>query len=195
MRDDQGYGQLRCPKCGALLEYGRRNCWLCGENDFPESAIAATQKPIAKQRSNYSFGLEGLLLVVTLVSICLGLITQFPGLGILVSVLLAPVFVRTVLVVRRRESLGVSVSLPTKIGLFLGSFGTAMVIVVIVSLASVGTFCAVCLGIALTTANGNIADGPIPIAISVITAIVATIFVVTLSNRWIRARWRRDTKK
>jgi len=47
---------------------------------------------------------------MTLASVCLGLLMVYPGLGVIVCVLLVPVLVRTVRVVQHRKAIGVPVS-------------------------------------------------------------------------------------
>jgi hypothetical protein len=173
-----------CDQCGAALENSPTKCWLCGARCDTPSSTTNLGDP-SPQLSGYSFSLEGLMLVVTLVSVCLGAFTLFPGLGILFAILMAPVLVRTTMVVRRRSKAGRSVSFAAKLGLFFGSFATAIVIVVLVSVASIGTFCAVCLGIGQEEA--------IPFA--AVMAILTTIGAIWLSFYWIRSRWRRDTNK
>jgi hypothetical protein len=52
----------------------------------------------------------GFFLLMTLASVCFGLLAVAPGLGIPVCVLLVPVLIRTTMVVRRREAAGAAVS-------------------------------------------------------------------------------------
>ena len=124
------------------------------------------------------------MLVITLLAVCFGMFQIFPGLGILLAIVLAPVFLRTTLVVQRREAQGSVVALWQRVLLFLGSFVTSIVILVVVSVAAVGTFCAVCLSAGTESA--------IPTA--GLVAAVVTVLILFLLARWIRARWRRDTK-
>ena len=184
--------EAHCPECAAPIEDGSHVCWLCSARldagELSSEGVSAGDRGVstaqgAPTAQKLSFSLEGLMLVVTLVSVCLGAFTLFPGLGILLAILIAPVFVRTVMVVRRREERGRPVDPLARIGLFLGSFATAMVIIVVVSVASLGTFCAVCLSIGKEEA--------IPFAAAV--AILVTIGAIVLLVRWIRARWRHDT--
>ena len=85
------------------------------------------------------------MLVVSLAAVCLGLIAEAPGLGIFVSLMLVPALVHTAQNVRQRELAGEKVSVATKAGLLLGSFGLAIVLIAVIGIAAFCTLCGVCL--------------------------------------------------
>ncbi len=147
---------------------------------LPPDAIAA----MARRPSN-QFSLATLFLCLTLGAVMMGLFVIAPGLGIAFAILTVPAFLRTTLLVRSKESRGQLVPTERKTILFLSSIATSVVVLVVVLVASVGTFCAVCLS------SGR--EATIPIAIA--AAVVPTIGVVILMIVWIRHRWRRDVRK
>jgi hypothetical protein len=180
---------LACPQCGARLAAGSEVCWLCGaavaaaESQPPTTQAAALPAPPAPvvRHAGASFSLGTLFVVMTLVAICCGLFIAAPGLGITVCIVLAPVLVRTAMVVNRREAAGRPVSMAEKAGLIFSSLLVAHVILAVVIVAAVGSFCAVCLSAGTEAA--------IPFAI--MAAAIPTILVLMLMVRWVRARYRR----
>jgi hypothetical protein len=124
-----------------------------------------------------------ILLIVSLLAVGVGVFRIAPGLGILLSILVLPAFVRTALVVQAKQSRG-ALSAAEKMLLFLGSFGTTIVVVVVVTISAVGTFCFVCLSAGTEAA--------IPAA--GVMALMAAAVVMVPIGLWIRARWRRDTR-
>jgi hypothetical protein len=143
----------------------------------------AVNPPAAAGR--VSFSISTLLLATTLVAVCAALIAEVPGLGIPVCILLAPVLIRTIMVVRRREAAGKHVSTGDKVVLILTSFVVINVILTVVGVAAVGTFCAVCLGtVAVLDEGAMVAAG--------LVALFVTISLVVLMYRWVRKRYQRD---
>ncbi len=182
-----------CPECGALLGEGVQTCWLCGwhREDAPPPRPAETVAPPVAPRSvdrGFSFSLETLMVVMTLVAVGVGAIMLFPGIGIILAIMLLPAFVRTAMVVQRRAEQGQAVALWQRVALFFGSFATLMVILAVVAVASVGTFCALCLGLYQSGSQ----DMSVPLAS--LAAIATTITVIVFATKWIRRRWRRDTQ-
>ena len=133
------------------------------------------------------------MIVVTLVAVICGVFAVAPGLGIPMAIIMLPVFVRTSMVVRQRETRGEDVSFATRAALFAGSFWTTVVILVVVGIASVGTFCGVCLGVyfGLESSGGSVAEVVASIIAGIATTIT-TILAIWFSVRLIRRRWKRD---
>jgi len=185
-----------CPHCGAKVLRQARRCWLCGSD--VEGALPAAPPPVAKQgkipavarptKAGFSYSLSTLMLITTLVAVCFGLFSVAPGLGVWICIFLAPVLVRTAMVVRRRKAAGRPVSVGQKFGMILGSLVVAHVILAVVTVSAIGTFCAVCLGIAESTPGPD--EAAIPFAI--LAAALAAILLLVLMFRWVRARYRRD---
>lgn len=189
-----------CAECGALLQRDVERCWLCDAPVHPPAPAnapapsgstspfdvaspfdAASPRAHAAPHREGSFSLATLMIVTTLVAVCCGLFLVAPGLAVTVCILIAPVLVRTAMVVRRREAAGRSVSLAERAALVVGSLVVAHVILAVVLVAAVGSFCAVCLSAGTEKA--------IPVAILV--AAVPTVAVIALMVRWIRSRFRR----
>jgi hypothetical protein len=134
-----------------------------------------------------------MLLIMTLASICMGLIVAMPGLGIFACILMGPVFIRTIKVVRHREAIGQEVASGEKITMFLGSFAVASVIAVIACICAFCSFCGVCASIfALGGGPGRdtwlIAVIMIPVAILSFWGVIRLIL-------WNRRRYRRAIGK
>lgn len=193
-----------CPHCGAELKSPWTECWLCGapirDDDVrPEAAAISPSRPRSTPRERVSFSLSTLMLVMTLATLACGLIVVAPGLGIVACILIAPVTVRTAMVVNRREAAGGRVSPGEKAMLFFSSFLVTSVIVAVVGVASVGTFCGVCIGGYALLGDTQAFRGeswPLIIAIfgiPILTALAVTIPIIRLLARWVRARYRRDT--
>ncbi len=190
-----------CPECGAVVGQGVVRCWLCGWQRDGDSASVSTQSvapPVTPRPVDhgFSFSLETLMLVMTLSAVGMGAIVLFPGVGIILAIMLLPAFIRTAKVVRRRAEQGRAVGLWPRVALFFGSFTTALVIIVVVSVASVGTFCGLCLGFYAVAEGGPGFDSLMILAavISGIAAIAATITAIIFSTKWVRRRYRRDTE-
>lgn len=131
------------------------------------------------------------MLMMTLAAVWLGLLAAAPGLAILVCILLVPVLVRTSMVVRRREAKGGSVGPGEKVALAAGSFMVTLVIVVVTTVAAVGTFCAVCIGVASATDMRESEIGGLVI-VSIFLALVVTGLLLWAFSKWVRNRYRRD---
>ncbi len=131
------------------------------------------------------------MLVMTLASICFGLLAVAPGLAVPMCVLLVPVFVRTAMVVRRREASGLAVSSTEKVTLFIGSFGVATVVAVVVGVAAFCSFCGVCL---LAVSVDNSYGGPGWFLGGILMFAIAGVSIrwVARSIKWIRRRYRHD---
>jgi hypothetical protein len=195
MNEPERVDAAYCPECAALVGVGVPRCWLCGwRRDGAQAStppvIIPSLVPRRPTDRPFSYSLESLLLLVTLVAVGLGAIVNFPGIGIVVAILMAPAFVRTAMVIRRRDEIGRPVTRWQRVGLFFGSFATAIVILVLVVVASVGTFFTVCLG--LFSADGT-QDLALPLAM--LSAGMATAAIIGFAVWWIRRRWQHDTER
>ena len=174
-----------CPNCGATYEPPASVCWLCHQN-LPTDAPRGTGTLAPESSFSFTFSIASILLATSLFAVFFGVLAMAPGLAILLAVLSVPAFVRTGLVVHRRSQLGKPVSAARKFLWFLGSLTVTTTVVTVVLFASVGTFCAVCLGGASVVNDPN---KPVPFAL--LAAGIATITAIVLSAKWIRRRWRR----
>jgi hypothetical protein len=182
---------LSCPRCNAANRDDRLDCWLCGAllRQGKDAAVGKAHEIITAQvvppsAHRAQFTLATMLLLITLLSVCLGLFMIAPGLGILLAIASVPAFVRTGILVSTRDAMGRPTSGPRRIWLFVGSVLTTLVMGAVVLVASIGTFCGICL------ASGQ--ESTIPIAGVVAAATTAGAIVLILL--WIRARWQRHVQ-
>ncbi|MAT68434.1 MAG: hypothetical protein CMJ58_02820 [Planctomycetaceae bacterium] len=170
------------------------SCWLCEARlaDAPARAAHAGHAPVV--HPGFSFSISTLLLIMTLTAIVLALTAAVPGLGVPFCVLLAPALVRTAMVVSKRKETGKDVSLGRKVSLLAGSVVVSGVIMSVVSVAAVGSFCGVCLGLAAAT-NPNDTFMPILMLFSGAVALVVSVLLLRLFAGWIRRRYRRDVEE
>lgn len=173
-----------CPICGASNSPPASVCWLCKQN-LSEGTATDVQSIVPRQTSSFTFSIASILLTTALFAVFFGVLMMAPGLAILLAILCVPALVRTGLVFQRRSQLGKPVPTGQKFFWFLSSLTVTTIVVVVVLVASVGTFCAVCLGAGT--------DAAIPVALLVAASV--TIGFLVASFRWIRDRWRRDLSR
>ena len=93
-----------CARCGASLHDGAERCWLCGMSIGPAGAGSSTPAVGSKHVEQFgTYSLASLMMFVTLFSVLCGAYAIAPGIGLALTILLLPVFVRTALVLRRRR--------------------------------------------------------------------------------------------
>ena len=179
-----------CRHCGTRNVPSAIRCWRCGYDLQPiDQATDIEALPdlpplprLPSPESTATFSLTTTFLILTLFCVGFGLFAIAPGLGILMAIGAMPALVRTTLVALRRRQLGREVSTARKIALFAGSLATTIVMAVVVIIAAIGSFCAVCLAAATDTA--------IPVA--AVVGIGAGLFVAFLFALVIRTRWKHD---
>ncbi len=117
-----------------------------------ENPWAAPSLPVHPNASTFTLG--SLMLVIALIAVCLGVTVEVPGLGILLIVLAAPALVRTLLNVSHSKAEGVTLTLPQKAALFLGSLG----IVALIALGALIAFVITCVpaGFVGIETDGNV---------------------------------------
>jgi hypothetical protein len=140
-----------------------------------------------------SFSLGSLLLVITAIGVLLGITVAAPGLGIALALLAVPPAIRTVMVVKQRQSAGQATGGTEKATLFLVSAFVTWVIVVALVASCCLTFCGVCAG-GLVLSGGS-PDEQLLLLLAGSATVVVAILVLWAFSYWIHARWRRDTKK
>lgn len=206
---------LRCPHCQATQSAGSTVCWLCGQSmpvvaeladsnaSHPIDAIVIGDidydSPYASPRSEetvamQTFRLVDILLLSSAICVLLGLYRVAPGAAIAVGAVLLPVLVRTVLVLRIRESRQLPTSGSDKLLFVVGSLLTAVGLYFVATVASiVAVFAALlfaCGGMLL--GNRTMTDRFVTMAMVGI-AVPLTIAYFIIAVRIIRKRWRRDT--
>jgi hypothetical protein len=197
-----------CPACGAEPWSQGTPCWLCGlvteappatasQAPRPEATTAPGALPPRRRpppADRFSFSLSTLMLLMTLATVWLGLLAAAPGLAIFACILLLPVLVRTSMVVKRREAAGGAVSTGEKLALAATSLGVSLVIVTVTTVAAVGTFCGLCLGMYEMYGDRRNAEDNV-ILMMVIAGSVTLLVLIGLGYlfaKWVRNRYRRD---
>lgn len=196
----QGSRLIYCP-CSAENPSDATTCWLCQRplpgqpTSEPGAALSPEQQPVLQSPPTVAprafseageqsqFPTIGLWLTLAVVGF--GVLLIAPGLAITLAIAACPALIRTAMLVNRRSQNGKSVSGSRRFLLFLGSLGTSVVVLIVVQVAAIGSFCAVCLS------SGN--KDAVPVA--VLFAIVVTIGVLFLCWKWIRRRWQRDIEQ
>jgi hypothetical protein len=170
---------VQCPECGAANEEGRSKCWLCG------TEVAAGQRaaPLTAHAPP-QFGLSSLFLIMTLICVCLGLVSIAPGLIVPLVVVVVPALVRTMSASKSWTRRGKQMTIGDKFGAFFTSLGIVILIVVAGNIA----FLAACLagvGVITIAPIGNRMDSAmwIVIVFSAIGAIGALILMVWLFRK------------
>jgi hypothetical protein len=157
----------RCPECGGDNSRQAAKCWLCGaaitgaaksSDQVTATVVTEPANPYLAPRSNAAaaapvqFQLSSLLLAVTVVCLCLGLLRMAPGLVVPLLVISVPALVRALAVSRRATTAGMPMAAGAKIGAFI----TSLCIVVLVLLAGCVAFCMACFAAFATTSGQNI---------------------------------------
>jgi hypothetical protein len=181
-----------CPRCGATLGGGEL-CWLCGASLTQASAAPASAAPaVAHHRhAGFSYSISTLLLVTTLAAIVLGIAASAPGLGIFIAMLLAPVLLRTMMVVRAREAAGLDVGPAKKTALVATSLLATAAILGVTCCAAFCSFCTACIFVAGFGGSGNNSELLGFLLLSLVGALISWLLLYVLIRRS-RARFRRD---
>lgn len=170
-----------CPGCVAPRSFEQARCWLSGNAEPPilatrRNASAATNSP-APQRGASTFGLATLFTLITVVAVCLGVSVKYPWLGIPVSIVIVPAYIRTFFSVRRDRGKGWTPNFADKAALFAAS----VFIIVCVEIAMGVAFVATCFPIGLATF-----DSSAGISIALGVGIVAAAIVAGAILWWTR---------
>jgi hypothetical protein len=139
---------------------------------------------LRESRSPITFGLDTLLLTVTLVAVCLGLGAFSPTLGILLAIVAGPAYIRTLVVVARRKQTGGESGVAGKIEVFFVSLTVMFAVAIAALVAFVGT----CFPIGLL--GIGVADSTAPGAgMAVIVVAFAVGFAAAGLVAWLLLRW------
>ena len=130
-----------CLQCSALVASGDKTCWLCG-NDLSTQTFPDDHTATPAARSSRTFGLDSLMLVMTLLAICFGVFAVAPGLGVVLIIVAALATIRTAVFVRRHEQEGKTTRPQEKMLVFAASMG----VVVLIGIASGIAFYITCWG-------------------------------------------------
>jgi len=182
-----------CPNCDAKQLGPATKCWLCGQSlaDVAASALPPPSAIAEPPAERFSFSLATMLLLLTLASVCMGLLTAAPGLGILACIVLGPVVIRTIKVVRYREAGGQAVPPGEKVALFLSSFAVATVIAVVACIAAFCSFCGLCASMIVLGGGGGGREA-LPFAAVMIPVAGVSILGLVALVRWRIRAYRRE---
>jgi hypothetical protein len=104
---------------------------------FDEESTAPAGR---KEPAMRTIHLNTLMVLIAVIAVCLGVLHEAPGLGILLIVLVIPALARTIAGTRRQQALGRSMSWDEKMLAFFGSLG----IVALIGLAATIAFVVTC---------------------------------------------------
>jgi hypothetical protein len=181
-----------CPVCTAANPADAIVCRRCDVPLKKDEAVAddfSRQAALDRMRDDPShgmqFSLSSVLIGLTVVAILFGIMAQMPGIGMFIAFCCLPAFIRTSLLIRKRERMGRKTSTEHKALSFVGSIVFALITSAVVLIASVGTFCTICL-------TGGTKGGGGLIFFSGTVAVVVTVVVAYFLFKWSRSRWWRD---
>lgn len=181
-----------CPVCTAANPADALICRRCDAPLKKDEAAAddfSRQQALRRMRDDPSLGMQfslsSVLIGLTVAAILFGIMAQMPGVGITIAVCCLPAFIRTSLLIRKRERMGRKTSTEHKALSFVGSIVFALITSAVVLIASVGTFCTICL-------TGGTKGGDSLIIFSGTVALVVTLVVAYFLFKWSRSRWWRD---
>lgn len=180
-----------CPHCNAKQLGPSDECWLCHKSltAEPEGLPPPAIVPELYESDNMSFSLATMFLLVTLASVCMGLLVAVPGWGIFACIVMVPVFFRTMRVVRYREAIGKAVTPMQKVVMFSTSFAVSSVLVIVVCVSAFCSFCGVCLSIVgFGDGEGDMFAWGLGMCIAAVVGFVVMVKLI----KWIRYRYRRD---
>lgn len=178
-------GWLDCPTCHEANAEDRKECWFC----HASLAEAAPGTPVEESppRSARSEVLT-VVLALGLATLSLGTFVSDPGAGISLALLLVFPLIRTTVIFAKRRKIGAESSSGQLLLLFLSSAAVTWLILTVVGIAAVGTFCFTCMGINSITRDDNVA-----VLVAGLTTLAVVLLLCYLFSKWVRSRWRRDT--
>lgn len=181
-----------CPHCEAKQLGPSETCWLCHQPlaDEPTTAMPPPTVLQSREPEGMTFSLATMFLIVTLVSVGMGLLVALPGLGVLACIVMVPVLVRTMRVVRHREARGQDVRPAEKVLLFVTSYSVASVLMIVVCVSAFCSFCGVCLtlfSLGSSSRGDTLAWG---LGMCAVAAVGLMLMIKMIG--WIRRRYRRD---
>jgi hypothetical protein len=185
MNDIHQPAEVVCISCGATNAPWDTQCWLCkhplgGGGKADDSVVLAQAVPVQTQ-----FGLSTILLVITVLCICLGLISVAPGLIVPLVVIVAPALVRTAVATRLSSG-------PVSVGDKIATFSASLGIIVLIWIAGLVAFGTACTLIVIGGASMNFSNDAIGflLLLGVCAALGAFAFMIWLLYK----SWPRNNK-
>ena len=191
-----------CSRCLAEVDRHADTCWLCEEPLLQPTAPAeqapdlfslstSPYEPEPHRDAGLSFSISSILLLTTLVAIIAALIAAEPWLGVPSAIIMAPILVRTAMVVRQRKAMGRTVSVLQKLALITSSLYVAVIILALACVAGIGLLFAMCAGRGPITGHGGGGDNSTAFIIALIV-LAASCWTLIWIFKWIRRRYRDD---
>ena len=144
-----------CATCVATFPEGNSSCPTCGNSSSEPAATPNVETDVKKpspidpnpyaaphvdlHSAGPTFRLSTLMLTITLISVCLGVATWFPGVGLGLALLATPAYVRTALAGFRLRREGKPPTIEEKVFIFFASLAIVTSIVVAAGAAFYGT--------------------------------------------------------
>ena len=113
----------RCPDCGAELQPGESDCWLCRLPPPAQPGVRPEGKALPSARA---FGLESVFLVTTLAALLMGVWKFSPDLSVALGFCAYFALIRAAVVIRREHEAGWTASVGRKLRAFAASFGVVI---------------------------------------------------------------------
>lgn len=175
-----------CSLCGAAIDPGQA-CWLCrrepsvtsdrvGTNPYAASTLPPMET-VGSLMPGMFFTLVGGIVIATA-----ALYGIAPGLGILMTVLLTPALIRTMIVIARRQRSGEEIRVGDRTLLLLGSMAAVITAVISAGLA----FFVACIAICFFAANNQSFQLGGATLLTLGFAVAGFAFIVTLTMLWRR---------
>lgn len=157
---------VNCPHCGA-------------ENPSVEARCASCSKGLTiyigpTQGLPRRFGVGSLMLLVATVALGLSALRGAPMLGVLILVLIPPALVRTMAVVSQRATDERPMILDETMGVFFGSIGVMMAVL----LASFLAFAIVCMPVGSMTMGSGVYGMTLALSLAGAAALAAAVWVL-----------------
>ena len=185
-----------CDMCGASLRQGVTRCWLCGrgvvtgEVTIDQNPYAS---PVAVEAENlHGFSLASLLLFMTLISIVAGVFSIWPGIGVVLAIVVFIPFMRTAVLVKARSARGRATSWTDRFALAGLSAAVVLAMTVVTGVASVVAFFVACWVAFAASGLAGTAGEQFALPIFFGGLILSAIGLIFGLFRWARYRWRRD---
>ncbi len=172
---------IHCPECSAANEPGNTLCWLCGRRFDAGGPIDAQLLSAAPPAAHPQFALSTMMLIITLICVCLGVLTIAPGLIVPLVVVVVPALFRTVSATKRMARQGQDVTISDRVAAFSTSLGIVF-LVWIAGIVAFGAACATAVGVVLSADGGSSGDTAVAIAIgiSIAGALGALLLMIVL---------------
>jgi hypothetical protein len=175
-----------CEACGASNPGHRTQCWLCeGPLRVPAAEVPVPSTPYERHAA-FQFSFASLMVTIALIAVLLGVFRLWPGIGVLLVIIVAPAWIRTCVTVALRQSRQGTLTFGKKATIFATSLAIVVGIGVMLIAAIVSAFATFCTVIA---ANQETTYVPVTLTVA---AISSAVLVVTGLIMW--ASWRHSRR-